>query len=739
MANLHKKKYGIFSQNSKSKRPPKSQLKAKRSQEMQYVIEETLEMRLDSCIQKVKDLSELIIGYTPYTLNFAVSSFNGITNKPSKISAFANAVVGIILADGKSTFSHIGSILGLNVDIDIAECKMLENAINQMVEINLLAGDKSEYNVTKLGRTFAEHGEKMEPYPSSFSLWYLTNHKSYLNLQNDLNEDFVNDYELAEGQEVLDSELTLEEIRALAEVQANHAHSSKDRYLLQSATKKESTFKSYNLFACFIRSVRTKEVRVLIYDDNSRKVLPELSTVIDSDETLKKSLYESMLGYTPDVEVLDEKEAVVSEEQKQAEEELLKAENESAKQKNEKQEGRDDSHIEKKLHKRALYDSISFETEIHTIFQKDNADEIWLSSPWIGDDAFMQSRLPLIQEFIKKGGCVFISYSEGANGLDTKKQMVGWQSNKAIQQMAKNYPGQFFYTQLDAFHSKNVLEVKNGQYILFTGSFNVLSFHVIPSQQNHIRKEEMTRVHYQAAKNKYKEFKRQFAMSYIQRAIDSFEKLNDNQIMNYKNESLDYFRRDLELAILFADFDEKLDELRFSIRNKQFEKNAKGHKVVVKVEKSVDGSSAEQKEVGNEKNRTTDKSVKKMLKLAKKQIEAEMTDENAIFCKLASLCYVSIGDNEQNTDLQVPLKNELISFLLSNDVQKVAQFNVFKGKTEGTIQVVVLMNDFIFNFYNLILTKEEFFSLFNRRSKLNINNFTAARPINLVNIILKRF
>jgi hypothetical protein len=734
MVKYNKKNNGNFAQNSKPQSLKKSQAKAKRPKEKQYVIEETLEMRLDSCIQKVKDLSELIIGYTPYTLNFVVSNYSGTTNKPSKVSAFANAVVGIILADGQSSFSHIGSILGLNVDIDLAERKMLENAIKQMLDIHLLEGGESAYNVTELGKTFAEHGEKMEPYPSNFSLWYLTNHKSYVNLQNDLNEDFVNDCDYSEGQELPNSELTLDEIKALAEVQANHAHSSKDRYLLQEARKADTSYKSYNLIACFIRSVRTKEVRVLIYDDNSRKVLTELSAVIDSDETIKKSLYESMLGCTPDVEVLEEKDVVISEEQKHAEEDLLRAE-ETSKQDADKADNSEECSLEKRLHKRALYDSLSFETEIHTIFQQDNADEIWLSSPWVGDDAFMQSRLPLIQEFVKKGGCVFISYSEGANGLDSKKQMIGWQSNKAIQQMAKNYPGQFFYTQLEAFHSKNVLEVKNGQCILFTGSFNVLSFHVIPSQQSHIRKEEMALAHYQVAENKYKEFKKRFALSYIKRALDSFDSLSDAQILNYKNESLDFFRKDNELASLFADFDEKLDEIRFRIKNREFTDKAKGKKIILENEVPDE----EQRDAVNDKTHNTEKSVIKMLKIAKRHIEAELTDENAIFCKLASLCYVSIGDNEQKIDLQVPLKDELLSFLLRNDVQKVAQFNAFKGKIEGTIQVVVLMKEYIFNFYNLTLSKEEFFSLFNKRSKFNYRNFTVTRPVNLVNIILKKF
>ena len=705
----------------------------KQAKEKQYVIEETLEMRLDACVQKVKDMSELIIGFTPYTINFAIDSYKGTTNKPSKVSAFANAVVGIILADGQSSFSHIGSVLGLNVEIDIAERKMLENAIRQMLDIHLLEGDESAFNVTEQGKTFAEHGEKMEPYPSNFSVWYLVNHKSYSKLRNDLNEDFVNDLDVPEDHVLHETELSLDEIKVLAEVQANHAHSTKDRYILQDATKIETKYKSYELIACFIRSVKTKEVRVLLYDDNSRKVLPELSEIVDSDDNLKKNLYESMLGCTPDVEVLEEKDAIVSKEQILAEEDLLKAEEENVELNNDKQVSSEDYRLEKRLHKRALYDSISFETEIHTIFQKDNADEIWLSSPWVGDDAFIQSRLPLIQEFILKGGCVFISYSESGNGLDANKKMVGWQSNKAIQQMAKKYPGKFFYSEFEAFHSKNVIEVKNGQCILFTGSFNVLSFHVIPSQKTHIRKEEMALAHYQVAENKYKEFKKQFAISYIKRAMDSFESLSDAQLLNYKNESLDFFRRDSELAILFADFDEKLDELRFSIRNKQFEKNAKGRKVAV----SNDEIAIEQKDEPREQRLTKEEFVAKMQNAAKKLLDADLIDDNAIYRKLASLCYASIGDNAIEMRLPIPFKKELLSFFSRIDVMKVVKISLFKGKEEGTTQIAAFMNDYRFNFNGIELSSKEFYILYNKRSVVEYKNYSTAKIKELSHIILE--
>ncbi len=629
--------------------PNQESFKKNRASESQYLVEETMEMRLDACVKKVKDLSELIIGYTPYKLNFKINTYSGITNKPSKVSSFANAVVGIILADGHSSFSEIGQVLGLNVDIDLAEHKMLEKAIKQMTAIHLLEGDDSAYNVTEQGKTFAEHGEKMDPYPSKFSLWFVPEHIDYCNLHTELSEDFVNDIE--DNAHCDSIELSLDEIKNLAEYQATHAHCSKDRFILQEAKLEKSEDKSYNLWACFIRSVRTKQVRVLIYDDNTQKILAKLSDIVDNDENLKKRLYDSMLGNTPDVEILDPKEVVVSEEQKKAEEDLIKAEEKQASPANSSEET---VGLEERLHKHALYDSISFETEIHTIFQQDNADEIWLSSPWVGDDAFIHSRLPLIQTFLHQGGKVFISYSEAEDGLDKSKsngKMVGWQSNKAINQLAKSYPGQFFYAQLAAFHSKNVIEVKNGQSILFTGSFNVLSFHVIPKQESHIRKEEMALAHYQVAENKYKEFKKKFAQSYLLRAEESFSTLTESQILNYKNPSLDYFRKDDRLAPLFVDFDEKLDELAFSIRNKKFERSVNPSLAI----KEGNHRTSNPKDYPSKKGTATvqesnpkesrEEQIAKVLTLAERYIKADLVDEKAIFMKLASLCYLSIGDN----------------------------------------------------------------------------------------------
>ncbi|MCS2958086.1 hypothetical protein NXX53_15180 [Bacteroides salyersiae] len=47
-------------------------------------IEETLDQRLNNVIDKNKAISELIIGYIPYTIKFVAQLYKGVTNKPEK-------------------------------------------------------------------------------------------------------------------------------------------------------------------------------------------------------------------------------------------------------------------------------------------------------------------------------------------------------------------------------------------------------------------------------------------------------------------------------------------------------------------------------------------------------------------------------------------------------------------------------------------------------------------------------
>ena len=49
------------------------------------------------------------------------------------------------------------------------------------------------------------------------------------------------------------------------------------------------------MIVCFVQSIRTKQVRAIVYDDVTQSVLPQLSQLIEDDEDLKQTLFSQML------------------------------------------------------------------------------------------------------------------------------------------------------------------------------------------------------------------------------------------------------------------------------------------------------------------------------------------------------------------------------------------------------------------------------------------------------------
>ena len=172
----------------------------------------------------------------------------------------------------------------------------------------------------------------------------------------------------------------------------------------------------------------------------------------------------------------------------------------------------------------------------------------------------MHDRGPLIENFLKdENKRVFIAYSEPALNNDGKP-MMDEEVEPGIIQLDEQYPN-FFYVQLPEFHLKNVIEVKGDQKVLFSGSFNVLSFSV-SEQQKHVRREEMTLAHHTVAKNKYADFQLEFAEIYASRIMKEIESLDTASLNNYKNERLDYFLGidNQEIHKLFSPIEDLLEE-----------------------------------------------------------------------------------------------------------------------------------------------------------------------------------
>lgn len=501
----------------------------------------TVSLRIAQAMLNIKKISDRIIGYVQYDYSFLNQKFNAISNRPAKITPLERAVVGILKTDGSQDLITIGNILGFDVIHDSAEREILNHAIESMRTYGVLEGDDSYMSLTEKGKIFASTGERPETYKGSFELWIDPNHAQFTGLKNCLKAENIED-----SDEIVEPfESSLDSIKLFAEQQASNFQTEKLRYVLSDATYDSHKAKRYRLYVCFLQSVRDDMISTFVYDDYQNILLHSLSEVIDNDQNLKQQLLEKCIAIeceNEDAEVLansTEKEKM----QTDAEQQLI-ADEENAVESDESKSSTGTVTKEGHLRKKALYDSLSFEAELHNIFVNDGADEIWMISPWIGH-AFVNQRLSYIKSFLNSGNKIFIAYSKEEASIKASSshgEMVAPAAQKAINNLEKEYPTQFFCVQLPAFHTKNVIEKKGEQCIMFTGSFNVLSFSV-NKKQTQIRREEMALAHHQMAINKYDEYLKEFIDCYIDKVrsdIALFESTDkDEEIANYKLNTID--------------------------------------------------------------------------------------------------------------------------------------------------------------------------------------------------------
>ena len=466
-----------------------SKIKNKKNAAPQKVLE-PIGTRIAKAVFEEKKISERIFGYISYDINFVKATYAGKTQRPAKITSLEKGIVGILLIDETSSFEKIGLILGLDVVNDKAEQSILRTAIETLRGFNAIEGDDSCMALTDAGRMYAERGERPDTYTKSFDIYIDKSHLSWLNIKN-----CIGDY-LSKINEVNtpcdDLNLSLEQIKQYAECQAQDVHFPQNRYILESAIWKEGHEASYKVYVCFVQSIASsEEVRALVFDENSNALNPIMSEQINSNPELLAELLENCIKFECEIDketIVLEGDAVetakseISEDIKEAEKQLV-LEEENAHKASLSETSADSSqptnttNDKERLHKKALYDSLSFELELHKIFNEDDPDEVWLISPWIRKGAFMHDRGPLIENFLKdENKRVFIAYSEPALNNDGKP-MMDEEVEPGIKLLDEQYPN-FFYVQLPEFHLKNVIEVKGDQKILFSGSFNVLSFSV---------------------------------------------------------------------------------------------------------------------------------------------------------------------------------------------------------------------------------------------------------------------
>lgn len=512
-------------------------------------VEEPISTRIAKAVFEAKKISERIFGYLPFDIHFIKASYTGKTQRPAKITSLEKGIVGILQIDECASFERIGLILGLDVVNDKAEQSILRSAVETLKGFDAIEGDDSCLALTEAGRNYADRGERPDTYTKSFDIFVSQEYPSWFNLKNCLRENLDQIDEI--NTPCVDLGMTLEQIKQYAEHQAQDVHYPQNRYLLESAVWEEGHEANYQVYVCFVQSIASsKEVRAFVYDAHNNALNPDIAQYINSNSELISKLLDNCIQLEcqldEETKILEGDDiaiaqAEISDDLKEAEKILVKEDEES--QKIETPHGTTvvENKVQEKdrLRKKALYDSMSFEIELQKMFNEDDPDELWLISPWIRKGAFMHDRGPLIENFLKdETKKVFIAYSEPASNNDGKP-MMDEEVEPGIKLLDEQYPN-FFYVQLPEFHLKNVIEVKGDQKILFSGSFNVLSFSV-SNQQKHVRREEMTLAHHTIAKNKYADFQLEFAEIYAERIKKEIENLDSASLRNYQNERLDYF------------------------------------------------------------------------------------------------------------------------------------------------------------------------------------------------------
>lgn len=542
--------------------------------------QEPIGTRIAKAVFEAKKISERIFGYISYDVKFVKATYSGKTQRPAKITSIEKGIVGILLVDETSSFEKIGMILGLDVVNDKAEQSILRSSIEILRGFNAIEGDDSCLALTDIGRAYADNGERPDTYTKSFDIYVDKNHSTWYNIKNCIGDNISKIQEINTPCDKL--ELTLDDIRKYAEYQAQDVHCPQNRYILESATWSDGHEASYKVYVCFVQSIASSEdVRAFVYDENIAGLNPLMADQINSNKDLMSELLENCIKLECEIDEetiilegddIEKAKSLISEDIKEAEKQLVKEDEENSSPSTTPELAITDevaeteSEVERKvsdkdrLHKKALYDSLSFEIELQKIFNEDDPDEIWLISPWIRKGAFMHDRGPLIEAFLKdEDKRVFIAYSEPALNNDGKP-MMDEEVEPGIKQLDEQYPN-FFYVQLPEFHLKNVIEVKGDQKVLFSGSFNVLSFSV-SEQQKHVRREEMTLAHHTVAKKKYADFQLEFAEIYANRIIKEIENLNSEDLSHYKNERLDYFLRidNPDVHKLFSPIEDLIEE-----------------------------------------------------------------------------------------------------------------------------------------------------------------------------------
>jgi hypothetical protein len=470
-----------------------------------------LELRIIEAGSKEKKLIERIIGFTEFDWNFTVAKYRGECSQPVEFNLFDEVLCDLLLTEQMSA-NKIGDVLGLDIQKDPAEKEILLKAIQDLKDDKMLEGDESIMWLSDTGIDYAKNGVKFSTFTRNFELYFdlvgstAANVKSvFSKLRSEKTQSQVSN--LPAG---------LHEIRRLAEHQAQEIHYPDKNYLLQSAEFISADSFKAKVWVILLENFRENTLRAIVYDEKQNIVIDSLSEALDKQEHIKTELLEKLVKVDDAIEFTEEEK---QSEQIQIESELIQKQIEF----DEAIENQDVVKI-KEIQKeveaiKRHFNSLEFEVELKRLFD-DTANDLWIISPWIKNATF--KRIPFFEKYLKKGGRIFIAYSEP----EEPGQIMAYDEplNKLLD-LEKRYQN-FYLHQLPAFHYKNVwLRKEDGNNLYYTGSYNILSLFVSQGLQK-VRQEKMTRMDWnEEVQEEFADVIRQFGLKYANKAIEDFNTL----------------------------------------------------------------------------------------------------------------------------------------------------------------------------------------------------------------------
>ena len=412
----------------------------------QIKIETPVEIKLIDCVSKHKLLIENIIGFTEFKWEYTNAKFHGVCSQPVKFSVFDEIISKILLINDMSLL-EIGEVIGLNIN-DEAEKAILISAISDLRNDKMIEGDDSYYWLTNLGKEYAKNGVKFSTFERDFDL-YIDSISGFKGNCRKIFEGLKSQKQPTFNKENLPKNII--DVKPLAEIQAPEIHFPKNNYILQSCQPTGIEGYMASVWVVLLENFREQTIRALVYDEEHNCIIEELSESLSSNDELMKSILDKMIENDKDsTEGISYTNQEKDSSQIETEASLIAAQEEynNAISQNDisKAEEISKNIISIKRH----FNSVEFEVELKRLFEETKCD-LWIISPWIKNYATFK-RIPFFEQYLKKGGRIFVAYSKPENGYD---KMADEEALEKLIELEKKYHN-FYIHQLDPFHFKYV-------------------------------------------------------------------------------------------------------------------------------------------------------------------------------------------------------------------------------------------------------------------------------------------